>query len=213
MLYVAKQKIKCAYKRFLLRKKKVIFERKCQISLDSEFEGCNRIGQETNFAGHIGFASYIGDHCRITAKIGRYCSISPRVVTVRGSHPTSRWASTHPAFFSPKKQCGMTFVSETKYQEMKPIIQIGNDVWIGDSVLIMDGIVIGDGAIIAAGAVVTKNVEPYAIVGGVPAKLIRYRFEPETIRKLLELCWWNRPLGWIQKQAENFAEVEKLELI
>ena len=77
------------------------------------------------------------------------------------------------------------------YNDIPSPVQIGNDVWIGSNATVLGGITVGDGAVVAAGAVVTKDVPPYAIVGGIPAKVIRYRFEPEKIKKLLEIQWWN----------------------
>lgn len=102
-------------------------------------------------------------------------------------------------------------MKEDRYAESKPPIRIGNDVWIGDSAMLMDGIVIGDGAVVAADAVVTKDVPPYAIVGGVPAKLIRYRFEDQkTIQSLLDAKWWDQPIEWLQKNADAFSCVDEL---
>ena len=74
----------------------------------------------------------------------------------------------------------------------------------------MEGVTIGDGAVVAAGAIVTKDVPPYAIVGGVPAKVIKYRFDEETIKKLLELKWWEKDQAWIKGHADDFDDVEKL---
>ena len=85
---------------------------------------------------------------------------------------------------------------------------IGNDVWIGEGVTIKGGVRIGDGAIVAMNACVTKDVPPYAIVGGVPAKIIRYRFTDEQIKFLLDFQWWNKSLEWIEKHAEIFVDIE-----
>ena len=84
---------------------------------------------------------------------------------------------------------------------------IGNDVWIGANAIILQGVTIGDGAIIAAGAVVTKDVPPYAIVGGVPAKVIKYRFSDDVILKLLEIKWWDKPEEWTTQNLDKFTDV------
>lgn len=89
-------------------------------------------------------------------------------------------------------------------------VVIGSDVWIGARAAILEGVTIGDGAVVAAGAVATKDVPPYAIVGGVPAKIIKYRFDEETIKKLLELKWWDKDMDWIVEHACMFEKVENL---
>ena len=195
---------------FRLKNINVKLDRSATTSLQSQFEGANRIGRGTSFFGSIGYGSYIGDHCYINAQVGKFTCIGPRVITTRGSHPTKTWVSIHPAFYSLQQQCGMTFVSTQKYKESGDPIIIGNDVWIGDSATLTEGINIGDGAVVAAGAVVTKNVEPYSIVGGVPAKLIRYRFEDFTIiETLLSFRWWDQPIEWIITNADAFENIEK----
>lgn len=146
---------------------------------------------------------YVGDNTKITnATIGKYCSIGPDVRVGLGKHP-SHLISTFPAFFAIRKQCQFTFTDKDYFKESGPII-VGNDVWIGANAIIMDDITIGDGAIIAAGAVITKNVEPYTIVGGVPAKLIRKRFTSEEIAKLQNFKWWEKDFDWLKCKFESF---------
>jgi acetyltransferase-like isoleucine patch superfamily enzyme len=129
--------------------------------------------------------------------IGKFCSIGPDVKIGVGKHPTN-FISTFPAFYSNRGQAQIIFADKTYFRETGNII-IGNDVWIGANAIIMDDIIIGDGAIIAAGAVVTKNVEPYSIIGGVPAHLIRKRFSEEEISFLLKFRWWDKEINWLRR--------------
>lgn len=210
--------IKNLLKKYIIKLKfgnKVKFGKRVCISLESFFEGRNVVNSNTNFSGYMGFGSYIGINSSLYGKVGRYCSIAGNVKTVLGVHPTKDFVSTHPTFFSLKKQNGHTFVTEQKFNEAKYAdetnkynVVIGNDVWIGDSALLMSGISIGDGAIIAAGAVVTKDVPPYAIVGGVPARVIRYRFSEEEIKFLLDFKWWNRSEKWLSENADKFENLD-----
>lgn len=142
---------------------------------------------------NIGFYSYVGPKSIINnSQIGNYCSISSNVKIGLGNHPTS-YFSTSPLFYSKNNIFNNKSSVIFKYEhEFKQII-IGNDVWIGSNVLILDGVKVGNGAIIAAGSVVTKDVDPYSIVGGVPSKLIKKRFEPETIHEIELSQWWNFP--------------------
>jgi acetyltransferase-like isoleucine patch superfamily enzyme len=121
-------------------------------------------------------------------KIGRYCSIAKQFSIGDMEHPVD-WITTSAV------ACGHNYFKYDpfkKYEfENSKFTLIGNDVWIGNNVVIKKGISIGDGSIIGAGAVVTRDVEPYSVVGGVPAKLIRYRFEKNVINELTNLCWWD----------------------
>lgn len=141
------------------------------------------------FQAEIGDYTYIAQNSHISiTTIGKFCSIGPNVVCGWGIHPTDG-ISTSPMFYSTMKQNGMTLSAKDKVEERKGIT-IGNDVFIGANVTILDGITIGDGAIIGAGAVVSKDIPPYAIAVGCPVKILRYRFDEDTRRKLLDIKWW-----------------------
>lgn len=181
---------------------------------DVSFEGMNVIHKNVIFRGKLGYGSYIGDNCNINAVVGRYCSIASNVKTISGVHPTSTFVSTHPCFFSIKKQAGFTYVQKNKFSEdrfvdkYKHLAKIGNDVWIGSNVTILPGIEIGDGAIVAAGSVVSKNIPPYSIVGGVPCRLIKKRFSDKQIDVLERFQWWDKDIKWIEQNADKFSDIE-----
>lgn len=158
----------------------------------------------------LGDFTYISDNSRIVnTRIGNYCSIAPNVQCGGfGRHPSRTFVSTHPAFYSTLKQANMTYADKTYFNEFDDPVEIGNDVWVGLNAIIMGGIKIGHGAIIAGGAIVTKDVPPYAIVGGNPAKIIRYRFSEEEIENLLYLRWWDKDPEWIRKNFRFFHNIE-----
>jgi acetyltransferase-like isoleucine patch superfamily enzyme len=174
----------------------------------------NSVGDNTVVSNsYIGYATYFSNNVEmLNAKIGRYCSIARDVRIVSTTHPTSLFVSTSPVFFSTLKQCGFSFVSQQKFTEQKTINNysaiIGNDVWIGEGALILGGVVIGDGAVIAAHAVVTKNVPDYAVVAGVPARVVKFRFSAEQIRFLKNLKWWNKELKWIKQHSHLFDNID-----
>ena len=190
-------------------KKKIRIGRGCNIGRKTEFEGFNAVGDRTFFSGSIGFGSYIGKKCNLAAKIGRYTCIGPGVETVYGNHPITEFVSMHPAFYSVAQQAGFTYVEENKYKEDMNSVVIGNDVWIGANALILGGVHIGDGSVIAMGAVVTKDVAPYSIVGGVPAKLIRSRFSNEISERLQKIKWWEWNSEKLRLYANDFSNVDQ----
>lgn len=178
------------------------------------FEGHNVIQPNTNVSNSfIGRNTYIGRGSKlVNCKIGRFCSIAPEVEVIRYSHPIDNYVSTCPSFFSTRLQNGQTFVKQNKYIEHMTIdgydVIIGNDVWIGNRAIIKGGIKIGDGAIVGMGSIVTKDVPPYTIVAGVPAKVIRNRFEEKQVNYLLSLQWWNQTDDWIIKHADEFENID-----
>lgn len=156
----------------------------------------------------IGSYTYVAPSVKINnTKIGMFCSIASGVKMGLGKHPTN-FISTSPAFYSLKNALGYTFVEKNSFEEYSNIT-IGNDVWIGADVIILDGVEIGDGAIIAAKSLVSKNVPPYSIVGGVPAKILKYRFCDITIQKLQKIKWWEFPLDKLKKSAQDFSDIQK----
>ncbi|MFL6466528.1 MAG: CatB-related O-acetyltransferase [Pyrinomonadaceae bacterium] len=129
-------------------------------------------------------------------RIGKFCSIAAEVMIILGGEHRLDWVTTYP--FNVVFERASQF---TGHPAAKGDINIGNDVWIGTRSTILSGVKIGDGAVIAAGSLVTRSVDPYSIVGGNPARHIRFRFDSKTIEALGEIAWWN----WnIDKIEENW---------
>lgn len=205
---------------FWNRKKNIIIKKKTSIK-KTFLDDKNLFGNNNEIKNsQIGFGTYLGSNMKITNwKIGKYCSIASNLKIICGSHPVGKNISTHPAFYfkhnKELNELDLSYIKENKYNDSVKIdnkwdIIIENDVWIGSDVKFLQGIRIGDGAVIGAGALVTKDVAPYAIVGGVPAKLIRKRFSDEDIEFLLELKWWDKGEEWIKENAEYFEDIDIL---
>ncbi len=197
--------------------KELAFHWDTWIDTASGFEGCNALARGVVVEKcMVGYASYLSkDTAFENVKIGRYSSVGPRVRLIRGQHPTSKFVSTHQMFYSTYSPIKKTYVEKDLFEQNRCTgegytVEIQNDVWIGADVTIMEGVTVGNGAIVAAGANVVKDVEPYAIVGGNPARLIRYRFEEKDIDFLTKLSWWNKPRNWIAEHAEYFCDIKIL---
>lgn len=200
-----------------LRKQKVYINKSAVVS-DTSLEGFNYVKGKTILIDcYIGTGSYIRDNCSfIKTKIGKYCSVAPHVRLVCGNHPIEKNVALHPAFYTGRNIAGLNFHHIMDFEEYNYVddgkwyCEIGNDVWIGSDVLILGGIKVGNGAVIAAGSVVTKDVEPYAIVAGVPAKQIKSRFSERQIEFLETLKWWDKDYDWIQEHIGLFDNIDDL---
>ena len=145
-------------------------------------------------------SSYTGEFCIIKyCKIGKYCSISWNVSIGGANHQIERLCS------APLHRVVKDSPIE-KYKSFEVDVTVGNDVWIGSGATILRGVTVNDGAVIASGAVVTKDVPPYAIVAGVPARIIRYRFNETIVKELLNVRWWDWPIDRIKKAYHLFEE-------
>lgn len=154
------------------------------------FSSNNYIIDSVLIDSKIGKFSYISKNSSIrNTKIGNYTCIGPNVKVGLGEHPSHTFVSVHPIFYSDVSHFGYKILNKSYFEEYKPTT-IGNDVWVGANVIIKGGVKVGNGAIIAAGSVVTKDIPAFAIVGGVPAKVLKYRFTDEEISVIEKSKWW-----------------------
>lgn len=175
------------------------------ISIDNKIDKTSYIYRGVKAKGSvIGGYSYISNNTELeNVTIGRFCSIADHCRLGLASHKLSG-LSMSPIFSLKHNALKYFWIdNDVEVKKLEKVI-IGNDVWIGSHALIKGNIKIGDGAVIGAGAVVTKDVPPYAVVGGVPARIIKYRFSQEIIDKLLEIKWWNLPENILKENIELF---------
>lgn len=158
--------------------------------LNAEIHPTSKVEAGSSFVhSKMGKHSFCGYNCDINhTEIGSFCSIANGVVIGGGMHPIS-WVSTSPVFYEGRDSVKKKYATHKRTVILKTTI--GHDVWIGQNVLIKQGITIGTGAVVGMGSVVTKDVAPYSIVGGVPAKIIKKRFSEPMIYQLLESGWWD----------------------
>jgi acetyltransferase-like isoleucine patch superfamily enzyme len=154
----------------------------------------------------LGNYSYIGNSCTlINVRVGKFCSIADNCIIGGASHPTD-WGSTSPVFYRGKNILGRNF-SNHYYDPYKKTI-IASDVWIGSSCLIRSGVTIETGAVIGMGSVVTKDIGPYEIWAGNPAKLIKKRFSEDIILELVQSKWWESSDKLISEYAKQINNIE-----
>ena len=181
------------------------------ITTESHFGQFNKINNNS-YLHRVTYGDFTYSAQNVTilnCNIGKFCSIAQGVSIGLGKHPINDFVSTHPSFYSIHKQCGFSF-SDVQYFDEMGIVTIGNDVWIGANSIILDDVVIGNGAVIAANSVVTNDVPAYAIVGGTPAKIIKYRFSEEDIVFLEDLKWWDKDLIWLQENFKLMHDISSL---
>lgn len=155
----------------------------------------------------LGDYSYVGRDSQVyEARIGKFTCIGPGVTIGPGEHPTDR-VSIHPIFYSTKGQSNPVLVQQASFEEM-PLTHIGHDVWIAQGAILRSGVHIGNGAIIAAGAVVVSDIPAYAIAGGVPAKVIRYRFDEAQRATLERAQWWDWDESTLRQRCHEMNNVE-----
>jgi len=184
------------------------------IIYNTTFTGHNRVHRNSEvYNSVLGQFSYVSYSTVIqNAVIGKFCSIGPGSKIGLGKHPTNDYVSSNPLFFSEKSQFKTCFSKENAFKEFDEIV-IGNDVWIGANSIILDGVKIGNGAIVGAGSVVTKNIKPYTVCVGVPAREIRKRFTDDDISFLEELNWWDMAPEFLKEHYKSFQNITLLKAV
>ena len=176
------------------------------VSADSRISKKARIYRFAKIlSSSVGDFSYVGPHSwLVKTSVGKFCSIAPNCRIGLAAHSLN-FLSTSPIFTEAKNGTGHSWTKKNFFNPSLPV-SVGNDVWIGERALILGGVSVGNGAVIGAGAVVTKDVPAYAIVGGVPARLIRYRFPAEKIAAFEKERWWELPESVLRERIADFQQ-------
>ena len=177
--------------------------------VDSILGPWTEIGPNTQLVeSELGDYSYAINDCDIIyAKIGKFCSLASHVRINPGNHPLNRPALHHFTYRSEQFQLGHEDADFFDWRRAQAV-NIGHDVWIGHAAVIMPGVTIGNGAAIGAGSVVTRDVADFAIVAGVPAKLLRFRFDAEVRQGLLKIKWWHWSHDLLAQRLADFRVLD-----
>lgn len=190
--------------KYLFYKRVSLFAQVTSDSIISKKSKINRFSKV--YSSSISDYSYLGVNSQLVyAKVGKYCSIAQNCSIGLATH-TMNNISTSPIFTEQYNATSFSWINKNIVNHKKNIVEIGNDVWIGKNATILSNVKVGNGTIIGTGAIVTKDVPDYAIVAGVPAKIIKYRFSEEVIKRLLEIKWWNLPENVLKKNIHLFQK-------
>lgn len=193
---------------FFLRKNSIFY--KNFIFKNSKIQGFNLFNNNVNIVDcQIGLGSYVGNNVNLfSVHVGKFCSLGSRIYIGFGQHPINQ-ITTHPSFYSLKCQSGFTFVKEDKSEDFNYsngfLNIIEDNVWVGSNVIVLPGVRICEGAIVGAGSVVVKDVPPYSIIAGNPARIIKFRFSEQEIENiLLRKMWSSNDIKYYQNNISEY---------
>lgn len=193
----------------LVSKIKGLIQRNVSVFARVEFSDVSKHakvwGGSKLYYSSLGDYSYVGRHSRLTyTDVGKFCSIAGESIIGMGTHTIDN-ISTSSIFTERHNGTGQSWTSVNVVEPYRKV-KIGNDVWIGSRAMVMGGVTIGDGAVVGAGAIVTRDVPPYAVVAGVPAKIIKYRFSEEIRQAMEEITWWDKSDDILRDNMSLFQE-------